>query len=209
MATIISEKNELLEVRDFEILYNNAIPALYTGTVDATLIKISPNLSLQGTGVIHRKYKNDETKLIKWIEGAFDKGLQHGKNCEINFSNGNLEYSGDVFYDKKEGNGKLYHFNGCLAFKGNFKNDLPHANNSYVIQDNGKFVYRGNRVNGELFGFGVCLYNNGQIKYIGEFERHQPKNGEVRVLRRNGQLGYDGHCKNGQTGDSRWYFLIK
>ena len=208
------ERNGLLEVIEMKILYNNTTQAWYTGTVNANLFKTDTNLSLQGHGVQYRTYDHDNTtavvksELTLWTKGTFDRGLQHGKECETYFSNGKIQYTGNVFYDKKEGEGKLFHFNGCLSYKGIFKNDMTDSKHAYETHKNGKITYRGNIIKGNKYGFAVVSYNNGQIKYAGEFESTNPKNGKVRILRRNGKLGFDGDLKNGLTDDSRWYFLL-
>ena len=61
--------------------------------------------------------------------GEFVDGKIHGKERMIFHMNGNLQYNGEVNMGVFEGNGALYHENGCQRFNGCFKEDRPHGTN--------------------------------------------------------------------------------
>ena len=114
-------------------------------------------------------YKNYLTNLT--ITGIFINNIFSGIGIEESGEGGYI-YSGEFYYNKKEGYGKMEWKDGQKYF-GEFKNNQ--MNGYGIIEYPGKIFYQGEIQNGKMDGFGEFFWRNDK-KYIGNY-KNDKRNG--------------------------------
>lgn len=126
---------------------------------------------------------------------------QLNENSKIFDIEGNLYYSGQMFFGYKNGKGKIYYQNGHVYYHGNFVMDVAKDNDAKLYAENGYQNYSGGIEDGNKVGFGKEYYECG-IKLLrrGQFFDNE-KHGRFVEFLESGVVMRNQKFKDGEESD--------
>lgn len=118
--------------------------------------------------------------------------------CKEYHENKALFFEGHKKFNKKNGNGSIYHENGTLKFHGNFKNDNIHGKDIKLYYNNNVCEFSGDIINGTRENYGKLYYPTGQLKYKGFFKNNKMHDQHATIYSLEGNLVFEGHLISGK-----------
>lgn len=106
--------------------------------------------------------------------------------------NGNQKYEGELKNGKKNGYGKIYHYNKRQLYEGTFVEDRIESDKAVIFHYNGEIKYQGGYVKGRRHGKGIQYHTNRALRYKGWFKYGKIHDENAVLYFGNGQIEYEG-----------------
>jgi antitoxin component YwqK of YwqJK toxin-antitoxin module len=95
--------------------------------------------------------------------------LPDNENGKMYHDNGKMKFKGQIVQGKKHGKGEVYHPNEVIMYKGRFLDDKIEDADCSIYHDNYELKYRGMMKKGKMHGDGVKIYTKtGKIQFFGK-----------------------------------------